>query len=382
MARIPGLYRRGNVWWAKYYVNGRPVRESTKTVKETEAKRILDERRGRAAVGAPIVPRADRVRYDELAVDLMEFYRTTGRWKNLDDVEDRLGHLTTFFKGYRAAAITPDVITRYVAKRQQETTHLVAERDETGAPVRYRVTSNATINRELALLRRMLRLAARRRKILSVPAIELLAEASPRSGFFEESQYRAVAKRLAEDLQAALAIAQTYGWRMRSEVLTLERRQLDLKAGTLRLEPGTTKNREGRLVYLTPEVKALLEAQLGRVEALQKRLGKIVPYLFPHMTGKRRGGEPRRGFTKAWRVACVGAGVPGRIPHDFRRTAVRNLECAGVPRSVAMKITGHKTEAVYRRYAIVSDADLQEAARKLAGAFAGTIRTAEVAPTS
>jgi hypothetical protein len=47
-----------------------------------------------------------------------------------------------------------------------------------------------------------------------------------------------------------------------------------------------------------------------------------------------------------------------------------------------MKITGHKTEAVYRRYAIVSDADLQEAARKLAGAFAGTIRTAEVAPTS
>jgi integrase len=227
----------------------------------------------------------------------------------------------------------------------------------------------------------MLRLAARRRKILSVPAIDLLDEAPPRAGFFEDHQYRAVVKRLPEDLQAALAIAHTYGWRMRSEVLPLERRQLDVKAGTLRLEPGTTKNGEGRLVYLTPNVKALLEAQLARVDALQKRLGRIVPYLFPYLTGKSRVGQPRRGLAKAWRAACSAAGVPGRILHDFRRTAVRNLERAGVPRSVAMKITGHKTEAVYRRYAIVSDADLQEAARKLAGTFTGTIRMAEVAPT-
>ena len=65
-------------------------------------------------------------------------------------------------------------------------------------------------------------------------------------------------------------------------------------------------------------------------------------------------------------------GVPGRLAHDFRRTAVRNFERRGVPRSVAMKITGHRTEGVYRRYSIVSDADLQGATRKLVGTIPGT----------
>ena len=60
--------------------------------------------------------------------------------------------------------------------------------------------------------------------------------------------------------------------------------QLDLEAGTLRLNPGTTKNDDGRLVYLTPELKAMMAAQVARVEALQHRLGKIIPELFVHQT--------------------------------------------------------------------------------------------------
>ena len=84
-----------------------------------------------------------------------------------------------------------------------------------------------------------------------------------------------------------------------------------------------------------------------------------------------RRGKPIKSFRKSWTTACEAAGCPGRIPHDFRRTAVRNLERAGVPRSAAMRMVGHKTEAIYRRYAIVSDADLHEASAKLARLDAG-----------
>ena len=79
-----------------------------------------------------------------------------------------------------------------------------------------------------------------------------------------------------------------------------------------------------------------------------------------------RAGQRIYDYSRAWRSAAKAAGLQGMIPHDFRRTAVRNMERAGVPRSVATKLSGHKTESIYRRYCIVSPADLGEAVEKLA----------------
>jgi integrase len=345
--------RESSVWWCKYYVDGRPVRESTGAAKETEARRFLKQREGAASTGAPILPRADRVRYEDIRKDLVEHYATTGR-RDAEELGWRLKHLDRFFDGRRVATITDDLVTSYVKHRQAQ-----------GA-------SNGTINRELATIRPMMRLAYRRRKAAQLLFIERLEENAPRAGFFEEHQYKAVLCHLPDDLQVVAAIAHAFGWRGKSEILTLERRHLDMEAGTLRLDPGTTKNDDGRVVYLTPELKTLLAAQLERVRVLEKQLGRIIRYLFPHLGGNKRAGMPRTAFYKAWRTACRKAGLPGMLMHDFRRTAVRNMERTGVPRSVATKLTGHRTEAVYRRYAIVSDADLRAASAKLAGTFTGT----------
>ena len=132
-------------------------------------------------------------------------------------------------------------------------------------------------------------------------------------------------------------------------------------------------------MYLTPELKTLLAEQLERVHRLGRRLGCVVPYMFPNLSG-RYVGHRRGDYRKAWATACRKAGCPGMLKHDFRRTEVRNLETAGVPRAVAMKITGHKTENVYRRYAIVSDADLQDAVRRLTGITTGITARSDVAP--
>jgi integrase len=115
------------------------------------------------------------------------------------------------------------------------------------------------------------------------------------------------------------------------------------------------------------DFKAWLAAQLPRVEALQERR----PWRTCSRTSRGRSvrGTQRRDFRKAWAGACKAAVVPVMLRHDFRSTAVRNMERTGVSRSVATKITGHKTEAVYRRYAIVSDADLRAAAVLLADGY-------------
>jgi integrase len=136
------------------------------------------------------------------------------------------------------------------------------------------------------------------------------------------------------------------------------------------LDPGTTKNRDGRLFpfgQALPELRQLLDTQKAATKAVETAQGLICQWVF------HRKGRPIKNFRKAWENACKAAGVPGRIPHDLRRTAVRNLERAGVSRSVAMQLTAHKTESVYRRYAIVSENDLGAGIEKLGQLATGTI---------
>jgi hypothetical protein len=97
------------------------------------------------------------------------------------------------------------------------------------------------------------------------------------------------------------------------------------------------------------------------------RLFRIVPWLF------HRNGEQLQSLRKAWKRSFRDVGCPGLIVHDLRRTAVRNLQRARVSQSVAIKITGHLLDSVYRRYAIADEDMLREGAQRLSGLFSRTL---------
>ena len=168
-------------------------------------------------------------------------------------------------------------------------------------------------------------------------------------------------------------VAYVTGWRINSEVLTMQWRQVDLRVDKVRLDPGTTKNREGRVFYLTPELQQLLKDQRASADEIQRQKNMIVQHVFFHRPVTKAGALgylaghriSECGFYQAWRRARVAAGCPGSIPHDFRRSAIRNMVRAGIPERVAMNLTGHKTRSVFERYNVVSDGDLRDASRRL-----------------
>jgi integrase len=269
-----------------------------------------------------------------------------------------LRRLREAFGTSRAIDITTDRALRYVKGRL----------DGGAKPV--------TVQKELAALKRMFTLAIRARKLTpgQRPYIASLEIHNTRKGFFEASEFSAVLRHLPDHVKPVVEFMYWTGWRT-SEVLGLQWYHVDFAHGVVRLEADTTKNDEGRELpfALLPELEEVLIRQQARTEALEKATGQIIPSVF------HRDGKPLKCFRGAWARACKAAGLavmvrhhgkeaaqPLRRPHDFRRTAVRRYERSGVSRSVAMKLTGHKTESVYRRYAIVSPADLREAMAKVA----------------
>jgi len=346
-----GTIKEGSVFWIKYYRNGIPMRESSGSKKESIAKKLLQQREGDIVRGLPITPRTNRVTFDELVEDEVTDYKVNGK-SSIADLQRRIDlHLRPFFGGWRAVNITTADIRKYVAMRQAE-----------GA-------TNGGINRELTALKRSFILGMQAGKLTAKPHVPMLQEDNVRTGFFEREQLECVRSHLPAELRGMVTFAYLTGWRIPSEVLPLQWRQVDFAAGRVRLDPGTTKNKDGRTFPFTAALRQVLEEQRAYTDTIQRERGIICPHVF------HRSGNPIKSFRDAWVNACKRAALPGRIPHDFRRTAVRNLEHAGVSRSAAMKLTGHKTESVYRRYAIVAESDLQEAARRLdaAGTITGTI---------
>jgi integrase len=257
--------------------------------------------------------------------------------------------LVPFFEGYRALDVTTQAINAYIESRKAAG------------------EANATINRALAVLRRGFNLSRRTDPPMldKVPHIESLKENNIRKGFFEHHEYLALRDALPEYLAPVLAFGYYTGCR-RGEILSLEWSQVDLINRTVRLEPGTTKNREGRVIPLAGELLQILSILRQKRDSLYPACRWVFTY---------DGEKPIRDFRDSWKKASFRAklwdggdeatGKPTRLFHDLRRTGVRNLVRAGVPEKIAMAISGHKTRAVFDRYDIVNEADLKNAMGRL-----------------
>lgn len=333
------VYNRGKVYWIKYSQNGKFLFESSKSQLKSVAKELLIKREGEIQKGQIPGIHFDRVVLDELVDDFLWDREINNR--GVDEAKFRVNHLKEHFDGMLVTRITDTHIRAYIEARKGE-----------GA-------ANATINRELAALKRMFNLGAQKRppKVdrAQTPHITMLKEDNIRKGFFEHGDYLALLDALFAYLRPFCQFAYWTGWR-KEEIQGLTWGHVDVEQGIVKLQPGETKNGHGRTVYLEEELKGVIQDQRDS----QRAEGRITEWVFPGRNGLSQIGDFRWG----WRKACKEAGIGGKLFHDFRRSAVRNMVRAGVSEHTAMKISGHETRSVFDRYDIVSDADLKAAAKK------------------
>ena len=343
---LGSVYQRGDTWWLVWYHKGERFRESSKSSDRSVAVKLLKKRIGRAAEGYKPAPDVSRTTFDDLADMLVQDYEANGN-RSLKRVRAALGHLREAFGNWQAGAITADEIVKYKNARLKA-----------GA-------KPATVNREQAALKRAFNLGLDSRKVVEVPTIKMLKENNVRTGYMDEADLDRLIEHLPNYLHNLITVAFYCGWRVDSELLSRERRHV--KDGWLVLEPGEGKTRKARQFPITmiPRLNAAITDQLERVAAMEKSMGRVIPWLFVGPTGERI-----KSFRTAWKNARVKAGLPNAIPHDFRRVAVRALNSAGVSISSAMAMVGHKTISIYQRYSIVDEGDLIAGGEKLAAYYA------------
>jgi integrase len=348
------IFQRGSYLWISYYAHGKEQREVAKRVRtgekieatteknRHEAERFLKHRLGEIAAEqhggrAFVGPQQERVTVNQLLDGLEQDYRLRDKWTV--KVSSVVKPLRERFGTWRAVELTSDAVGKYVANLREEG------------------KCNSTVNHRTQLLRQAFKVAIRNKQLSQQPFIPRLSEVgNERQGFFETADFEAVVEHLPEYLQDFARFGFITGWR-KGSIASL--RWSDVGDDVIFLRAKNSKNRKPETMPLEGELGDIIErrrtAAVLEDENGSKRFAEFVFH---------RNGQPVGDFRKAWATACKAANVDHRLFHDLRRTASRNMISAGVPQAVAMKITGHRTDSMFRRYAIVNEEQKREALAK------------------
>ena len=351
-----GLIRRKGCrfWYGQYIHNGKTVRVSTRETSKMKALGVLRKLMGDRDRGLAPMPEAQKLRYSDLRAALIADYIARGNRSlqiGADGEESIVGlkQLDEFFgfssdnPGPPILHINTDTSREFARKRQAQ-----------GA-------GTAWINRSLHCLRRMLRIAHEDGRIQNVPKIRFLKEPPARKGFLELEKFEELLALLPTHLRPLILLLYYDGVRV-GEALQIEWPQVDLDARLIRIEEEQAKGEEAREIPLPSVLVMMLrdiKPKTGKVFSATNLRVEWEKACDACKLGTRREMTPESEDGWPWYK------YEGLLIHDLRRSAVRNLVNAGIPERVAMKISGHKTRAVFDRYHIVSTDDVTAAMRKL-----------------
>ncbi len=309
-----------------YDASGRQRKESCKSSDRGVAEKLLQKRLGQVQLG--VMPER-QIRYEDIRRLLLNDYQLNYH-KSLQRLKSNnkltvwgLKWCDSYFKQMKVIHIQTETLTKFVIWRR--TKHKVTD---------------STINRSLALVRRMLNLAKRERWIQVIPFVPMLPENEPRQGFLERPEFEQLRAALPQKFHALVTFLYTTGCRI-GEAKSIVGLELNLVNRRVVLQASVTKNNKARTLPLTDELVSMLTP-------LKER--EVAPVF------------DTQGFREAWEQAHKKLKWHRRVlVHDLRRSAVRNMMRAGVQQSVAMAISGHRTNYVFQNYNVSSEDDLHKA---------------------
>ena len=320
-------------YWIAYCRRGKPFRESAKTLSEKAAYKFLRKRLDEIKRPTYVGPSENKLGIEDMEKKVLADYEKNNR-RSKKTVGFCFKPLKAFFTFDRLIDITPSRVERYQGARLEQK------------------AARATINRECAYLRRGFKLLVESGEVSTAPAIRLLQGENVRQGFINAAEFAKLLKHLpSDDARDIAEFLFNSAWRS-GEAESLEWRDVDRKAGMIRLRMENSKNGKPRLLPLIGALNEIIERRWHK-----RRLD--CPYVF------HRAGRQIKSFRRGWKTACDAIGQPNLVPHDMRRSGVRNFRKAGLSESEGMMLSGHKTNAVYRRYDIIDEQDIRDSMAKV-----------------